>query len=237
MAAEEDEAGEVGGEAHVAESTVGEGELICAGDAGLVGVVVGATVLAGAGVDVGGGAGGLGSRMVGGKEGVADQFGGETQADGLDEGETGDGRRFEGVPGVAEPAKGERAADDAGFLGGAGTGQALADAVFGGEEDGALGIAVLIAERYVLDGHAEEAGEAESLNAGCGVFEGATEDFGTDVNAENGLDSGAGGFDWERSGFLKAVDESALVGELAGELPDVLAGEVLGGGTGGGGGE
>jgi hypothetical protein len=36
VAAEEDEAGEVGGEAHVAESAVGEGELVCGGDAGVV---------------------------------------------------------------------------------------------------------------------------------------------------------------------------------------------------------
>lgn len=235
MAAEKDEAGEVGGEAHVAESAVGEGELVCGRDAGFVGVVVGAALLAGAGVDVGGGAGGLVFRMAGSKEGVADEFGGETQADGLDEGEAGDGGGFEGVPGVAEPAQGEGATDHAGFLGGACSGEALADAVFGGEEDGALGIAVLIAERDVLDGHAEEAGEAECLDAGCGVFQGAAEDLGTDVDAENGLDCGACGFDRDASGFSKATDESTLVGELAGELPDVLASEVLGGRTGGGG--
>jgi hypothetical protein len=92
---------------------------------------------------------------------------------------------------------------------------------------------MLVAEWDVLDGHAEEAGEAEGFDAWAGVFEGTAEDFGADVDAEDGLDRGALGFDREGGGFLEAFDEAALVGDLTGELPDVVAGEVLGGVAGG----
>lgn len=92
---EEDDAGEVGSESHVLKCAVAEGDLVSGGDAGVVVVFVIATgVMAGGGVDVGGGGWGL-VRVAGRgwlfEEGVLEEAYGESEASGFDEGEAGDG--------------------------------------------------------------------------------------------------------------------------------------------------
>ena len=88
--------------------------------------------------------------------------------------------------------------------GGAGEGGAFGrgfgDRVAGGQEDRAAGGGVVVGERLVVDGGAEEAREADGLGLGFHGFERAPEDLGPDVDAEGGLERGpvGGGVRWCR---------------------------------------
>lgn len=91
-----------------------------------------------------------------------------------------------------EATYGKVLSDNLGFFAGSVIGDTVANAILGGEQDGALGVAMVFAEWDVLDGHGKKASEAEGLDLWGGVFEGTAEDFGADVDAEDGLDGGAG---------------------------------------------
>ena len=99
-----------------------------------------------------------------------------------------------------------------------GAGRDLPDFVGRIQKDGALGVALVLAEGNVFNGHAEEAGEAHGLDGIAGGFESAPEDFRADVDAENGLGGRA-----LRSGGRGCVDvaeELTLPSVFVGELPE-----------------
>ncbi len=99
-----------------------------------------------------------------------------------------------------------------------GVGRDLANLVGGVQQDGALGVTVVLAEGDVFDGHSKEAGEAHGLDGIAGGFESAPEDFRADVDAEDGLGGRSGG-----SAFWFGFDlgeELALPGVFVGELPE-----------------
>ena len=98
-------------------------------------------------------------------------------------------------------------------------GDGLVDRVAGGEEHGALRVAVVVGEGYELDREPEEPGESDRVDVRSHRLEVAPEDLRSDVDAEHRLGSWrVGGRRRGRPRQGQITDQSTLFGAVEGVL-------------------